>query len=331
MAGGSSKQDKAQQKALEKQKQKILEDKTFGLKNKKGKSVQKYIKSVQQQITGKPPANSDKFMSEQNKAKAEKQKISQQQALLASLFKGTENIKQVAVDQNKPSYDPKQSKIDQRIDLYSDQRAQRGKNDEDMTSWDLNTLERVVKEKHGGDVCSTDIICKYFLSAVESKKYGWFWVCPNGGDKCKYRHCLPPGFVLKSDIPKEVEDDEETLEERIERQRAELPPGGEMVTAESLARWRASKEEERLESLKDSMQKGPNVQLTGKDLFTFNPSLFMDDDLAADDLDYDEDIDIDEIIKENEKALRTGNVLPNGEKYEDEEGLDQVDISKLSI
>lgn len=43
MAGGSSKQDKAQQKALEKQKQKILEDKTFGLKNKKGKAVQKWV------------------------------------------------------------------------------------------------------------------------------------------------------------------------------------------------------------------------------------------------------------------------------------------------
>ncbi|KAK2195446.1 hypothetical protein BdWA1_003122 [Babesia duncani] len=43
MAGGSSKQDKAQQKALEKQKQKIVEDKTFGLKNKKGKSVQKFV------------------------------------------------------------------------------------------------------------------------------------------------------------------------------------------------------------------------------------------------------------------------------------------------
>lgn len=148
------------------------------------------------------------------------------------------------------------------------------------------------------------------------------------------------GFELKTEAPKE---DEETLEERIERQvcaeyvglmcsqRAELPPGGEMVTAESLARWRASKEENRLESLKDSIQKGSQVQLTGKDLFTFNPSLFMDGDGAAGDLDYGEDVDIDEIIKENEKSLQTGNILPNGQHYKADDEPAPADISKLSI
>ena len=29
-------------------------------------------------------------------------------------------------------------------------------------------------------------------------RFGWFWECPNGGEKCQYRHALPPGFVLKS-------------------------------------------------------------------------------------------------------------------------------------
>ncbi|ORM40847.1 Zinc finger CCCH domain-containing protein 21 [Babesia sp. Xinjiang] len=333
MAGGGTKQDRAQQKALEKQKQKLVEDKTFGLKNKnKSKTVQKFIKSLQQQVTGKPPASSEKFISEQNKAKSEKQKLSQQQALLASLFRGTENIKQVVVDPNKPAYDPKQSRDDQKIDIYTDPRTQSQKDENEMSTWDLTTLENVVKQKHGADACTTDIICKHFLTALETKKYGWFWVCPNGGDKCKYRHCLPPGFVLKSDVPKEVEDDEETLEERIERQRAELPPGGEMVTAESLARWRAKKEETRLDQLKESMHKGGQVQLTGKDLFTFNPSLFMDDDSAAVDLDYDDDEDINEIIRENERSLTTGNVMPDGTQYNDEDDeLDSVDISKLRI
>ncbi|CDR93998.1 hypothetical protein, conserved [Babesia bigemina] len=344
MAGAGSKQDRAQQKALEKQKQKIAEDKTFGLKNKnKSKSVQKFIKSVQQQVTGKQTSN-DKLLTEQNKAKAEKQKLSQQQTLLASLFKGTENIKHVVVDGNKPLYDPKQSRDDQKIDLYSDPRLQKSEDGDDMSTWDLNMLEKVVSEKHAGDSCTTDIICKHFLTAVETKKYGWFWTCPNGGDKCKYRHCLPPGFVLKSDVPKEVEDEDETLEERIERQvlswaphvtsvqRAELPPGGEMVTAESLARWRASREQGRLDELNETMQKGGQVHLTGKDLFTFNPSLFMDDDSAAADLDYEDEEDIDAIIRANEAAITTGNVLPNGEQYRrGEDELDTVDISNLSI
>ena len=29
-------------------------------------------------------------------------------------------------------------------------------------------------------------------------RFGWFWECPNGGEKCQYRHALLPGFVLKS-------------------------------------------------------------------------------------------------------------------------------------
>ncbi|AFZ79630.1 hypothetical protein BEWA_024790 [Theileria equi strain WA] len=308
MAGGTAKQQKAQQKALEKQKQKIVEDKTFGLKNKKSKSVQKYIKSVQQQITGQPPKDSDKFLTQQKKENEEKNKLLQQKALIASLFKTTETVKQASLDAQKV-YEPKQSRMDQKIDIYCDQRIQRAKEDDNMASWDLGTLEGVIMEKNT-NACTTDIICKYFLEAVETKKYGWFWVCPNGGDECKYRHCLPPGFILKSDVPKEVEEDEETLEEKIERQRRELPPGGEMVTEESFKRWREEKEKGRLDTLKDKVKKEGTEQLTGKDLFTFNPNLFMDDEGAADDFDYDEDIDLDDIIKENEEALTKGNILP---------------------
>jgi hypothetical protein len=51
-------------------------------------------------------------------------------------------------------------------------------------------------------------VCKYFLEAIEQKKYGWFWGCPNGGDACMYVHCLPPGFVLKT----QKKDDEEEVE-----------------------------------------------------------------------------------------------------------------------
>ena len=46
--------------------------------------------------------------------------------------------------------------------------------------------------------CGLWQICKHFIEAIENKKYGFFWECPNGGDKCFYRHRLPPGYVLKS-------------------------------------------------------------------------------------------------------------------------------------
>lgn len=32
-----------------------------------------------------------------------------------------------------------------------------------------------VAEKHGNDNQPTQIICKFFLEAVEKKQYGWFW------------------------------------------------------------------------------------------------------------------------------------------------------------
>jgi hypothetical protein len=34
------------------------------------------------------------------------------------------------------------------------------------------------------------IVCKYFIDAVESGKYGWFWECPNG----KWIHSIPRRF-----------------------------------------------------------------------------------------------------------------------------------------
>ncbi len=63
-------------------------------------------------------------------------------------------------------------------------------------------------------------VCKYFLEAVEKKQYGWFWVCPNGGKDCHYRHALPSGYVLKSQMKALLEEETEKIpiEEEIENQ-----------------------------------------------------------------------------------------------------------------
>lgn len=58
---------------------------------------------------------------------------------------------------------------------------------------------------------------------MEKSKYGWFWECPSG-QKCIYRHALPPGFVLKKDKKKEEKKDEISLEDLIETERANLGP-----------------------------------------------------------------------------------------------------------
>ena len=69
-----------------------------------------------------------------------------------------------------------------------------------MDTWDQDKLAEVVKSKHGAENPNnrTEIVCKFFLNAIEKGVYGWFWTCPNGGKNCKYRHCLPVGYVFKT-------------------------------------------------------------------------------------------------------------------------------------
>ena len=59
-------------------------------------------------------------------------------------------------------------------------------------------------------------VCKHFLHAIEEGKYGWFWECPSG-EKCIYRHALPPGFVFKTKkAPIEDEGPQITVEQLVE-------------------------------------------------------------------------------------------------------------------
>lgn len=117
-----------------------------------------------------------------------------------------------------------------------------------MENWDEKKLEEVVNKKHGEaekKKAKTQIVCKYFLDAIENNKYGWFWVCPNG-DGCMYRHALPPGFVLKKDKKKEEKEEEISLEELIENERAALGPNVTRITLETFLAWKKRKRQEKV-------------------------------------------------------------------------------------
>lgn len=174
-----------------------------------------------------------------------------------------------------------------KIDLYTDKREQ----EDQIEDWDQSKLEKVIEEKHGA-ANQTDIVCKYFLDAIEKSQYGWFWTCPNGGKACKYRHALPPGYVFKTKAERELERQDKTkaisVEEIIEQQRKKLgATGGTPVTAETLAIWKKDKakrkademEVKRKEAAKKSGGRGLNI-LSGRALFSYDPSLFRDDDGA---------------------------------------------------
>ncbi|KAL0347235.1 UNVERIFIED_CONTAM: Zinc finger CCCH domain-containing protein 11 [Sesamum calycinum] len=158
---------KQQSKADLAKKQKVVEDKTFGLKNKnKSKNVQKYVQSLKQSVQPKPDPSKLNAQKKKEEEKAREKELNE-------LFK-------VAI---------KQPKVP--VDMYRKSLCI-------FRQW----------------------VCKYFLEAVEKKQYGWFWICPNGGKECHYRHALPPGYVLKSQMKALLEEEslKIPIEEEIENQ-----------------------------------------------------------------------------------------------------------------
>ncbi|KAI7341479.1 hypothetical protein KC354_g17068, partial [Hortaea werneckii] len=143
--------------------------------------------------------------------------------------------------------------------LYTDTREtekeeeQEKKKKDDMADWDEEKLRSVVMSKHGNPKTTTDKVCKFFIEAVENQKYGWFWTCPNGGDKCMYKHSLPPGFVLKTKEQRAAEKammDKSplatlTLEDFLESERFKLQGNLTPVTAESFAEWKKKRQDKR--------------------------------------------------------------------------------------
>ncbi|XP_055331268.1 zinc finger CCCH domain-containing protein 15-like [Paramacrobiotus metropolitanus] len=313
------KKDAPSKKTVDKQKAKIVEDKTFGLKNKKGNKQQKYIEQVQKQVTTKPvrrvdPLDATKDKKEKEKEKAEELKtlfkpvIAQQKvakdvdpkSVLCAFFKVGQCGKG---DKCKFSHNLEVERKTEKRNIYSDSRD--NEKDEGMENWDDEKLQDVVNKKHGEEEAlkpKTDIVCKFFLQAIEESKYGWFWECPNGGDKCIYKHALPPGFVLKKD-KKKMDEQLETisLEDLIEKERAALGGNLTKVTLESFKAWKTKKRKERIEKMEadkkrkeNEFQAGRLNGLSGRDMFTFRPELAGEDDDEADDTVYKHEDDEDE-------------------------------------
>nr|XP_032525619.1 zinc finger CCCH domain-containing protein 15 homolog [Danaus plexippus plexippus] len=143
-----------------KKKDKVIEDKTFGLKNKKGAKQQKFIQQVEKQVKsgGIHPA---KPMDDKKKDKEQKLK---EQKELAMLFKPVQTQKVekgidpksvvctffkqgqcTKGDKCKFSHDLSIERKAEKRSLYVDMR-----DDEDtMDNWDEDKLKEVVEKKHG--------------------------------------------------------------------------------------------------------------------------------------------------------------------------------------
>lgn len=307
-------------KTQEKKKEKIIEDKTFGLKNKKGAKQQKFIKAVTQQVKfgqqnarqiaaaegekGKKKDDKKKELSELNelfKPVVAAQKVSKgvdPKSVLCAFFKQGQCTKG---DKCKFSHDLTLERKCEKRSLYVDGRDEDLEKDT-MENWDEKKLEEVINKKHGENEkkkAKTQIVCKYFLDAIENNKYGWFWVCPGGGDNCMYRHALPAGFVLKKDKKKEEKTEEEiSLEDLIETERAALGVNVTRITLETFLAWKKRKRQDKLARIEQDMEKkkadfkaGRALGVSGREVFEFRPELVDDDDEEADDTKYTKDDD----------------------------------------
>ncbi|KAL3855344.1 hypothetical protein ACJMK2_014560 [Sinanodonta woodiana] len=300
------KKNEPSKKTDQKKKEKVIEDKTFGLKNKKGAKQQKFIKTVVQQVKF-GNVKSSKLKEGDDKDKTKKKK---EQEELNSLFKPVTQTVSKGVDPKsvvcaffkqgqcskgakcKFSHDLNLTRKGEKKNIYEDVRDDENEED-DIKNWDEAKLEDVINKKHGEEDLKkpkTTIICKFFLEAVESQKYGWFWSCPNGGDACMYRHALPPGFVLKKDQKKEDKGDELSLEELIEKERAALGANTTRVTLETFLTWKDKKRKEKEEKMraeqdkkKSDFKSGRMLGISGRELFEFNPDFVADDDEEATD------------------------------------------------
>nr|CAG4647348.1 EOG090X0C5B [Megafenestra aurita]SVE92616.1 EOG090X0C5B [Megafenestra aurita] len=303
----------ASKKVEQKKKEKIIEDKTFGLKNKKGGKNQKFIAQVQQQVKHGGSAAAKKLEELKRLEKEKKEAELKKQKEMADLFKPVQPVQKVEKgvdpksilcaffkqgtcgkgDRCKFSHDLEIERKAEKRSLYCDVR-----DDQDGTSedWDEEKLKEVVEKKHAEadkKKTKTDIICRHFLDAVEKNKYGWFWECQSG-EACIYRHALPPGFVLKKDKKKEEKKDEISLEDLIEKERAALGASQTKVTLETFLAWKKRKLREREETAtkensrkKAEFKAGRSVGISGREMFTFNPDLARDDDMEDGDEAFD--------------------------------------------
>jgi hypothetical protein len=184
-------------------------------------------------------------------------------------------------------------------DLYTDSRDSEESDEKQkadtMDNWDEEKLRSVVLSKHGNPRTTTDKVCKYFIEAVENQKYGWFWTCPNGGDKCMYKHSLPPGFVLKTKEQKAAEKalmdksplNTLTLEDWLESERHKLTGTLTPVNPETFAKWK----KERLDKKAAEAEAQKAKEATGRAMFE-SGDWKDEEEASSDEDDSDDDDDV---------------------------------------
>ncbi|XP_014248418.1 zinc finger CCCH domain-containing protein 15 homolog [Cimex lectularius] len=317
-----SKSQAPSKKADQKKKEKVIEDKTFGLKNKKGAKQQKFIQQVEKQVkSGGVPPRKQQDDKKDGKSKDQKdlnllfkpvqkvEKGADPKSILCAFFKEGQCTKGAKC---KFSHDLTVERKSEKRSIYVDMRDNDSPEDKVKELLDNKQLD----EKNRP---TTDIVCKYFLDAVEHNNYGWFWNCPNG-ENCIYRHALPPGYVLKKNKKKDDKKDEISLEDLIERERASLASKQfTKITLESFLAWKKRKVKEKKDKAQRDEDKkkldykaGKSSGLSGREMFSFNPELATGDQM-----------------EEGDEAFNSYQI--NEEEEADDQQYKELELDKLGL
>jgi len=202
-------------KAKKKDAKQLVEDRTFGMKNKKGAQNQRAIQQMTTSAKAGGTPEEKKRQAEKEQKEREKKAAEEAKREAAELFKPIQKVpfgvdpksvlcqffKKGACEKGKKckfSHDLTIERKTEKASIHADSKEEEEarKKEETSEDWDEEKLKAVVLSKKGNQKTTTDKVCKFFIEAVEEGKYGWFWTCPNGGDKCMYQHKLPPGYVV---------------------------------------------------------------------------------------------------------------------------------------
>jgi len=270
------------------QKEKIAVDKTFGLKNKnKSKVVQKYIKNIVQNTSGQ----TNRATNEEKKEKEAKAKQQANSALMASLFN-------MQTDKKGRAYDPKAKAAAKKAEEEALAAGRKVKDEikKDIIEGIANTIRltdpkkgirmselgghpiiQALKTKHADTFKTIQLLL--FIKAHEKV----FWLDDEDSTN--------PIIRCQEDVDAEVAPDERPLEEIIEEKRRNLTGAGTPVTPETFKAWKEKKakekaeREEREKAEEKKKAKCATAVMSGRELFSYDASLFKDDDEAMSDTD----------------------------------------------
>ncbi|MES1921662.1 hypothetical protein MHBO_003191 [Bonamia ostreae] len=244
-------------------------DKTFGMKNKKGKKAATFIKNIKGSQN-----NSQQYKEEQER----KREIDRQKSREQERLKKIELEKKEAEQKAAQELIEKEAKKKILCSLFVKGDCRSGAECDYLHDWskidktekiDPYTDPRIDTQFYPSDKA---MMCRHFLESLKQKKYGFFWVCPNKGQKCQYKHFLPRGYMLPSDKKASMDDggDRETIEDIVDMQRNELLETmvePTKITLSVLLEWQKDNAKSDLTSRRKKLENEKKSELSGKEYF----------------------------------------------------------------